>query len=191
MGGDWRDAFPASSFRLVFYSFQEAECAYTLFVVATFWVTEALPLSVTALLPALMFPLFGIMPSKKVSSLANVCHNICFMLRRFVRWEKLSWKGAIILLITLPTWVLKTSSCFSPLEFCMCVYLQVNKNKTQAGASWVTNISGRHVCPILPGWHLSLVCLTQQKAHLFHIPRQLFVFSRTQPDTMLESNFCF
>ncbi|XP_019605639.2 solute carrier family 13 member 1 isoform X2 [Rhinolophus sinicus] len=46
----------------------EAECAYTLFVVATFWVTEALPLSVTALLPALMFPLFGIMPSKKVAS---------------------------------------------------------------------------------------------------------------------------
>ncbi|XP_032954505.1 solute carrier family 13 member 1 isoform X2 [Rhinolophus ferrumequinum] len=47
---------------------KEAECAYTLFVVATFWVTEALPLSVTALLPALMFPLFGIMPSKKVAS---------------------------------------------------------------------------------------------------------------------------
>ncbi|XP_007944953.1 solute carrier family 13 member 1 [Orycteropus afer afer] len=46
---------------------KEAECAYTLFVVAVLWLTEALPLSVTALLPALMFPLFGIMPSKQVA----------------------------------------------------------------------------------------------------------------------------
>ncbi|ELW65544.1 Solute carrier family 13 member 1 [Tupaia chinensis] len=49
-------------------SFQEAECAYTLFVVAVFWLTEALPLSVTALLPALMLPMFGVMPSKTVAS---------------------------------------------------------------------------------------------------------------------------
>ncbi|XP_016047413.1 solute carrier family 13 member 1 isoform X2 [Erinaceus europaeus] len=47
---------------------KEAECAYVLFVVATFWLTEALPLSVTALLPGLIFPLFGIMPSKNVAS---------------------------------------------------------------------------------------------------------------------------
>ncbi|XP_023443776.2 solute carrier family 13 member 1 isoform X3 [Dasypus novemcinctus] len=47
---------------------KEAECAYTLFVVAMFWFTEALPLSVTALLPGLMFPMFGIMTSKEVAS---------------------------------------------------------------------------------------------------------------------------
>lgn len=92
MGGNWSDAFPASSFRLVFYSFQEAECAYTLFVVATFWVTEALPLSVTALLPALMFPLFGIMPSKKVSSLANVCHNYMLYVARICSLRKVILK---------------------------------------------------------------------------------------------------
>uniref|UniRef100_A0A8C3YA46 Solute carrier family 13 member 1 n=1 Tax=Catharus ustulatus TaxID=91951 RepID=A0A8C3YA46_CATUS len=44
------------------------ECAYTLFVVAIFWLTEALPLAVSALLPAFMFPLFGIMTSKQVAS---------------------------------------------------------------------------------------------------------------------------
>uniref|UniRef100_A0A8C3JC23 Solute carrier family 13 member 1 n=1 Tax=Calidris pygmaea TaxID=425635 RepID=A0A8C3JC23_9CHAR len=47
---------------------KEAECAYTLFVVAIFWLTEALPLGVSALLPAFMFPLFGIMQSKEVAS---------------------------------------------------------------------------------------------------------------------------
>ncbi|KFQ23217.1 Solute carrier family 13 member 1, partial [Merops nubicus] len=47
---------------------KEAECAYTLFVVAIFWLTEALPLAVSALLPAFMFPLFGIMESKQVAS---------------------------------------------------------------------------------------------------------------------------
>ncbi|XP_076186017.1 solute carrier family 13 member 1 isoform X2 [Aptenodytes patagonicus] len=47
---------------------KEAECAYTLFVVAIFWLTEALPLAVSALIPAFMFPLFGIMGSKEVAS---------------------------------------------------------------------------------------------------------------------------
>ncbi|KAM3925210.1 solute carrier family 13 member 1 [Leptodactylus fuscus] len=47
---------------------KEAECAYVLFVVAVFWLSEALPLSVTAFIPALMFPLFGILPSKSIAS---------------------------------------------------------------------------------------------------------------------------
>lgn len=33
---------------------------------AVYWMTEVLPLSVTALLPALLFPLFGIMKSSQV-----------------------------------------------------------------------------------------------------------------------------
>lgn len=49
-------------------SLQEAQCAYILFVIAIFWITEALPLSITALLPGLMFPMFGIMRSSQVSS---------------------------------------------------------------------------------------------------------------------------
>lgn len=46
---------------------QVAQCAFTLMLMAVFWMTEALPLSVTALLPALLFPLFGIMKSTQVS----------------------------------------------------------------------------------------------------------------------------
>ncbi|XP_036432048.1 solute carrier family 13 member 1 isoform X2 [Colossoma macropomum] len=48
---------------------QVAQCAFTLVLMAVFWMTEALPLSVTALTPALVFPLFGIMKSSEVATL--------------------------------------------------------------------------------------------------------------------------
>ncbi|TSN39298.1 Solute carrier family 13 member 5 [Bagarius yarrelli] len=44
----------------------EASCAYVILLMAVYWCTEALPLAVTSLLPALLFPLFGIMKSKQV-----------------------------------------------------------------------------------------------------------------------------
>ncbi|KAI5098935.1 solute carrier family 13 member 5, partial [Silurus meridionalis] len=45
---------------------REASCAYVISLMAVYWCTEALPLAVTSLLPALLFPLFGIMKSKQV-----------------------------------------------------------------------------------------------------------------------------
>uniref|UniRef100_A0AAY4EWU7 Solute carrier family 13 member 5b n=1 Tax=Denticeps clupeoides TaxID=299321 RepID=A0AAY4EWU7_9TELE len=45
---------------------QEASCAYVIVLMAVYWCTEALPLAVTALLPAVLFPAFGIMKSKEV-----------------------------------------------------------------------------------------------------------------------------
>ncbi|XP_035240329.1 solute carrier family 13 member 5-like [Anguilla anguilla] len=44
----------------------EADCAYVIMLMAVYWCTEALPLAVTALLPAVLFPVFGIMRSKEV-----------------------------------------------------------------------------------------------------------------------------
>ncbi|XP_077466751.1 Na(+)/citrate cotransporter [Stigmatopora argus] len=44
----------------------QAECAYVIILMAVYWCTEVLPLAVTALLPALLFPLFGIMDSQSV-----------------------------------------------------------------------------------------------------------------------------
>ncbi|KAG5203585.1 hypothetical protein JEQ12_003168, partial [Ovis aries] len=42
-------------------------CAYIIIVMAVYWCTEVIPLAVTALLPALLFPLFKILDSKQVS----------------------------------------------------------------------------------------------------------------------------
>ncbi|XP_067684474.1 Na(+)/citrate cotransporter-like [Haliotis asinina] len=44
-----------------------SKCGFGLIMMAVFWLTEALPLPVTALLPVLLFPLMGIVPSKEVS----------------------------------------------------------------------------------------------------------------------------
>uniref|UniRef100_A0A672QJE2 Solute carrier family 13 member 5 n=1 Tax=Sinocyclocheilus grahami TaxID=75366 RepID=A0A672QJE2_SINGR len=46
--------------------FQEASCAYVIILMAVYWCTEALPLAVTSLLPAVLFPMLGIMQSKMV-----------------------------------------------------------------------------------------------------------------------------
>ncbi|XP_034280394.1 solute carrier family 13 member 2 [Pantherophis guttatus] len=46
--------------------YKEAQCGYTIIVMAIFWCTEALPLAVTALFPVLFFPLMGIMDSTTV-----------------------------------------------------------------------------------------------------------------------------
>ncbi|XP_028564162.2 solute carrier family 13 member 2 [Podarcis muralis] len=46
--------------------YKEAQCGYTIILMALFWCTEALPLAVTALLPVILFPLMGIMDSTTV-----------------------------------------------------------------------------------------------------------------------------
>ncbi|KAM4554427.1 solute carrier family 13 member 1 [Fundulus diaphanus] len=46
---------------------KEAECAFVLLLMATYWVTEAIPLSMTAMFPAVLFPTFGIMKSSNVA----------------------------------------------------------------------------------------------------------------------------
>ncbi|XP_041674926.1 protein I'm not dead yet 2-like [Drosophila eugracilis] len=43
-------------------------CMYLVVNMALFWVTEAIPLYLTSLLPVVFFPLFGILPSDKVCS---------------------------------------------------------------------------------------------------------------------------
>ncbi|XP_053560582.1 Na(+)/citrate cotransporter [Bombina bombina] len=45
---------------------KEASCAYVIILMAVFWCTEVIPLAVTALLPVLLFPMFGILESKTV-----------------------------------------------------------------------------------------------------------------------------
>ncbi|KAL3857545.1 hypothetical protein ACJMK2_012199 [Sinanodonta woodiana] len=45
----------------------EALCAYAVIVMAVYWLTEALPIAVTSLLPIFLFPVLGLMTAKDVS----------------------------------------------------------------------------------------------------------------------------
>ena len=42
--------------------------AYVIIIMAIYWMTEALPLPVTSLLPVVFFPLFGIMDTGQVTT---------------------------------------------------------------------------------------------------------------------------
>ncbi|XP_078082029.1 solute carrier family 13 member 2-like [Mustelus asterias] len=45
---------------------KEAYCGFIVLIMAVYWCTEVIPLAVTSFLPILLFPMFGIMPSKTV-----------------------------------------------------------------------------------------------------------------------------
>ncbi|XP_012942313.1 solute carrier family 13 member 5 [Aplysia californica] len=45
-----------------------SKCAFVVLMMAVYWVTEALPVGVTALIPVALFPLFEIMPSELTAS---------------------------------------------------------------------------------------------------------------------------
>jgi len=49
-------------------TFEAGRCAYVVLVMATFWMTEVIPMAVTALLPVVIFPWLGIMDTKDVCS---------------------------------------------------------------------------------------------------------------------------
>ena len=52
---------------LVFYvGTQEAKCGFVILVMAVYWVTECVPLPVTALLPIVLLPLFKILSTNDV-----------------------------------------------------------------------------------------------------------------------------
>lgn len=46
----------------------EAKCAYCIIVMAIYWITEALPIAVTSLLPIILFPMVGLLSAKDVSN---------------------------------------------------------------------------------------------------------------------------
>ena len=57
---------------------QEAICAYAIIIMAVFWITEALPIAVTALLPVFLFPIIGLLSVKATSQqYINVSFNQC------------------------------------------------------------------------------------------------------------------
>ncbi|XP_069352716.1 Na(+)/dicarboxylate cotransporter 3 [Eulemur rufifrons] len=58
---------------------KEGRCLFVILLMAVYWCTEALPLSVTALLPIVLFPFMGILPSSKVCPQYFLDTNFLFL----------------------------------------------------------------------------------------------------------------
>ncbi|XP_071071383.1 solute carrier family 13 member 4 isoform X9 [Dasypus novemcinctus] len=52
----------------VLYPSSETACAYVLIVTAVYWVSEAVPLGAAALVPAFLYPFFGVLRSNEVAA---------------------------------------------------------------------------------------------------------------------------
>lgn len=50
----------------IIYTSQAAKCGYAILVMAVYWMTEVVPMAITALLPIVFMPWFGIMDSRDV-----------------------------------------------------------------------------------------------------------------------------
>lgn len=79
----WPSLSPSLSITLgysgVFFSLQEARCGYVILVMAMYWMTEAVPLAVTALIPVFAFPLLGILSTGKVCLVYMKETNMMFL----------------------------------------------------------------------------------------------------------------
>lgn len=92
---------------------QEASCAYVVMIMAVFWVTEALPISVTALLPVFMFPLVGVLSASDVGKVFFNDTTLMFIGGMIVAIAIEQWnihkRIALVLLLVLgtkPVWLM-------------------------------------------------------------------------------------
>ena len=58
---------------------QEAWCGYGILIIAGYWMTEALPMAATALLPTVLFPLFGVLDTAAASQQYMSATNLLFL----------------------------------------------------------------------------------------------------------------
>ncbi|MEE6524320.1 hypothetical protein FKM82_023707, partial [Ascaphus truei] len=61
------------------FDLQEGKCLFVVLLMAFYWCTEALPLAVTAMLPIVLFPFMGILPSSKVCPQYFLDTNFLFL----------------------------------------------------------------------------------------------------------------
>ncbi|CAG0889922.1 unnamed protein product [Darwinula stevensoni] len=57
----------------------EGRCAYVVLIMAAYWMTEAVPLAITSLIPVFLFPLLGVLGTSKVCTVYLKETNMMFI----------------------------------------------------------------------------------------------------------------
>ncbi|XP_067673855.1 Na(+)/citrate cotransporter-like [Haliotis asinina] len=69
----------------------KTNCAYIILVMAVFWMTEAVPIAATSLIPIFLFPMMGMLPASTVSATyLNDASVLCF--------------GSLVMAVAIETW---------------------------------------------------------------------------------------
>lgn len=66
------------SFVPLIWQRKEAYAAYVVLIMAYYWITQALPIAVTAMIPILAYPLFGITSARHISTVYFSDSNVLF-----------------------------------------------------------------------------------------------------------------